>query len=100
MLWNLGLHIIAGVFGREIFTWTFEGFMWCIAITAIVQGIDMLRLYSTTVKRIRQQPTHIQDKQMQTFKKRLPVTFPQLFIAKLVGYGLVTLVAAIIGRAI
>ncbi len=100
MLWNLGLHIIAGFFGREIFTWTFEGFMWCIAITALVQGIDMFRLYSATVKRIRQQPPHVQDDQMQTFKKRLPITFPQLFIAKLVGYGLVTLVTASIVRVI
>lgn len=100
MIWNLGLHIIAGIFGYEIFTWKFEGIILCGILTSIVSGIDMFRLYHSTVKRIRQQPPHVQDEQMRTFKKRLPITFPQLFVAKFIGYGLVTLVTASIVRAL
>ena len=100
MLWNIGLHVIAGFFGSKIFTWTFQGIIVCGIITCVVQGIAMIRIYHTTVKRIRQQAPHIQDEQMQTFKKRMPITFPQLFIAKLIGYGLVTLITANIVRAL
>ena len=45
-------------------------------------------------------PPHIQDEQMRTFKKRMPITFPQLFVAKAIGYGLVTLVTASVIRAL
>ena len=100
MLWNIGLHIIVGFFGSKIFIWTFQGIIVCGIITCVLQGIDMIRIYHTTAKRIRQQPPHIQYEQMQTFKKRMPVTFPQLFIAKFIGYGLVTLITANIVRAL
>lgn len=100
MLWNTGLHIIAGLFGSNIFSWTSQGIIACLVITSLIQGIDMTRLYRTTVKRINEQPDHIRDEQMQTFKKRLPITFPQLFIMKVIGYGLVTMASASIMRAI
>jgi hypothetical protein len=100
MLWNVGLHITAGFFSSKIFTWTSEGIIWCGIITGIVQGVDMFRIYHTTIKRIRQQPLHIQDEQMRTFKKRMPATFSQLFLAKFIGYGLVTLVTASIIRTL
>lgn len=98
MLWNLGLQIIVGLFGANIFTWTGVGIMTCAVITCLVQGIDMFRIYNTTIKRINQQPPHIQMEQMKTFKKRMPVTFPQLFVLKVIGYGLVTLLTASIVR--
>lgn len=100
MLWNLGLHLLTGIFGSQIFTWTFVGIIWCTILTCVVQGVDMFRIYHITVKRIRQQPPHIQDEQMHTFKKRSPITFPQLFVVKLIGYGLVTLVTATVMRAL
>lgn len=99
MLWNIGLHIIAGLVGANIFTWTGVGIMSCVFITCVVQGIDMLRIYRTTIKRINQQPPHIQEEQMKTFRKRMHVTFPQLFVMKVIGYGLITLVTASIVRA-
>ncbi len=99
MLWNLGLHIIAGLFGANIFTWTGVGIMTCAVITCIVQGIDMFRIYHTTIKRINRQPPNIQMEQMKTFRKRMPITFPQLFVTKVIGYGLVTLATASIVRS-
>lgn len=75
------------------------GIMTCSVITCIVQGIDMLRIYRTTIARINQQPPHIQEEQMKTFRNRMPLTFPQLFVMKVIGYGLLTLVTASIDRA-
>ena len=98
MIWNFCIHIIAGILGSKIFTWTSEGIIWCIVMTFIIQGISMFQMYQTTVKRIRQQPLQIQDEQMRTFRKRLPIIFPQLFIAKLIGYGLLTMASANILR--
>lgn len=69
-------------------------------LTAFLQGIDMFRIHHDTVKLIRMQPPHIQEEQMATFKKGMPVKFPQHYIAKVIGYGLVTLVAASITRSI
>ncbi|MBS1258119.1 MAG: hypothetical protein MAG551_01172 [Candidatus Scalindua arabica] len=99
MIWNIGLHIIAGLFGTKIFVWTVTGILTCVAITCFVQSIDMLRIYRTTMTRINQQPPHIKDEQIKAFKQRLPIAFPQLFIMKVIGYGLVTLISASVFRA-
>ena len=100
MFWNIGIHILAGIFGVSIFNWTTQGIMICALITCGVQGIDMIRVYMATVKRIRQTPTHTQEEQLATFKRRLPVTFSQLFIIKVFAFGLITLVSATIYRSI
>lgn len=99
MIWNIGLHIIVGLFGTKIFVWTLTGIITCLVITCFVQGIDMLRIYRTTITRINQQSPHIQEEQMRAFKQRLPITFPQLFIMKVIGYGLITLISASVFRA-
>ncbi|ODS32281.1 MAG: hypothetical protein SCARUB_02583 [Candidatus Scalindua rubra] len=99
MLWNLGIHIIAGLFGANIFTWTGVGIMTCVIITCVVQGIDMFRIYHTTMKRINQQPPDILMEQKKAFRKRMLITFPQLFVMKVIGYGLITLATASIVRA-
>lgn len=99
MIWNMGLHIIAGLFGTKIFIWTVTGIITCVVITCLVQVIDMLRIYRKTITRINQQPPHIQEEKMKAFKQRLSIIFPQLFIMKVIGYGLVTLIAASVFRA-
>ena len=100
MLWNCLLHAGGGVLGSNLFFWTGEGLVICLSITAIVQGIDMFRVYKVTVKRIRMEPIERQEEAMATFRSRLAVLFPQFYIAKVVGYGLLTLIVASITRSL
>lgn len=100
MLRNFALYVFGGIFFNGIFTWTGTGLARCAILTAFLQGIDMFRIHHDTVKLICMQPPHIQEEQMATFKKGMPVKFPQHYIAKVIGYSLVTLVAASITRSI
>ena len=99
MIWNLLLHIIAGIIGRHIFTLNLRGILWCLLITAMVQGVDMLRLYSYYKKRIEQTTLeHIREEKLRIFRKRAPVTMPQIYIVKVLFFGFVTLAVAYISR--
>ncbi|MBI5789407.1 MAG: hypothetical protein HZA78_11190 [Candidatus Schekmanbacteria bacterium] len=100
MLWNFIIQFIAGILGANLFIWSGMGLLSCLTMTGVIQAIDMFRIYHITVKRIRQQPQHIQEQQMATFTQRLFITFPQLYIAKVIGYGLITFIVAYITRSI
>ena len=45
MIWNLAIHTAAGYFGSGMFTLDSKGITTCLVITALVQGIDMIRIY-------------------------------------------------------
>jgi len=98
MIWNLLIHIIAGILGRNIFTFTLHGILWCLLITAIVQGIDMIRIYNYHKKRIEQASPHVKEEQVRIFRKRTPIIMPQIYILKVLFYGAVTLVVSAIVR--
>ncbi len=100
MYWNIGIHIIVGLFSANIFTLTFNGIMTCISFTCIIQGIDLIRIYRTKIGEINQQPPHIQEEQMKTFRKLMPMTFSRIYIKKIFGYGFLSLVTANIVRVL
>ncbi|MBA7647449.1 hypothetical protein ES703_55221 [subsurface metagenome] len=99
MVWNLLIHIIAGILGRNIFTLNFHGILWCLLIATIVQGIDMIRVYNYHKKRIeRTTLVHIREEKMRNFKRRAPIIMPQIYIVKVLFYGAVTFAVAAIAR--
>ncbi len=98
MVLNLLIHIGAGILGRNVFNTSFPGILWCFLFVAIVQGIDMIRVYRYHKKRIDQAAPHLREEQMINFRKRAPIIMPQIYVVKVLLYGAVTLVAASIMR--
>ena len=101
MLWNIILHIIAGAVGYGIFTFRYPGFLYCLAVTVVVQGIDMFRYYSRIKKRIDESSGKVREKEMKKFKNVRGFFISTLwYIMKVIFYGLITLVSALIVRQI
>lgn len=98
--WNILLHIVLGFLVYSRLTWTLSGLLQCAFLTAISQGVDMIRIYVDTITLIRSGPPDHREEMMATFKKRMPIIFPQMYVGKILSYGLLTLVAASITRAI
>jgi len=98
MIWNLFLHIIAGIVGRHIFTLKASGILWCLLIAAIVQGIDMIRVFKSHKKRIERASPQLREEQMRNFRKRAPVIMPQIYVGKVLLYGAITLIVSAIAR--
>lgn len=98
MLWNILIHIIAGILGKNIFTINIYGILWCYLIATIVQGIDMIRVYSYHKKRVEQANPELREEQMRNFRRRAPVVMLQIYIVKVLLYGTVTLAVAAIVR--
>ena len=101
MVLNLLIHISAGILGRNIFNINFPRILWCFLFVAIVQGIDMIRVYRYHKKRVDQAIPHLREEQMINFRRRAPIIVPQIYIVKVLFYGAVTLaVAAIVQRLV
>ena len=100
MVLNLLVHISAGILGRNIFNINFPGISWCFLFVAIVQGVDMIRVYRYHKKRVDQATPHLREEQMIKFRRRAPIIMPQIYIVKVLLYGAVTLVAASIMRGL
>ena len=101
MVLNLLIHIGAGILGKNIFNTSFPGILWCFLFVAIVQGIDMIRVYRYHKKRIDQAIPHLREEQMINFKRRVPIIMPQIYILKVLFYGAVMLaVATIVQRLV
>lgn len=98
MIWNLLIHIIAGIIGRNIFTIDLDGILWCLLIAIITQAVDMIRPYSYHKKRVDQAIPEVREKQMINFRRRAPIIMPQIYILKVLFYGIVTLAVAGIAR--
>lgn len=98
MLWNTLIHIIAGILGRNIFIINIHGILWCLLVTAVVQGIDMIRVYKYHKKRVELSNPVIREDHMKNFRKRAPIIMPQIYIVKVIFYGLITLAIATIVR--
>ncbi|MFX0210585.1 MAG: hypothetical protein ACFFDT_31685, partial [Candidatus Hodarchaeota archaeon] len=92
--WDFIIHIVAGAVGYNIFTFHPPGLFYCLAFTVVVQGLDMLRIHFTTKIRVLRSPSHKMEEQLENLKG--PLYFyklAQLFVMKVVFYGLVTLVS-------
>ena len=99
MIWNLFIHIIAGIVGYRIFAFQYPGFVYCLAMTVVIQGIDMFRIHYSTKKRILRESPHIRNRQLKNLKDSAYFyKLAQIYILKVIFYGLVTLVSSSIMR--
>lgn len=99
MLWNHSLHIVAGVLGANIFLWSGSGVLATLILAVVAQAIDIVRMYFYHRNRILAAPEDVRDEQMANFKQGALYKFAQLYVVKVIWYGLVTLVAAQIMRS-
>lgn len=101
MIWNLFIHIIAGIVGYRIFAFQYPGFVYCLVMTVVIQGIDMFRIHCSTKKHILRASPHIRDRQLKDLKgSGYFYKLAQIYVAKIVFYGLVILVSSSIMRQI
>lgn len=99
MILNLFVHIIAGVVGYKIFSFQSPGLIYCLAMTIVLQGLDMFRFHSNTKKRVLRAPSQLREKQLENLKGKVYFfKLAQIYVTKVVFYGLVTLVASSIMR--
>ena len=90
------IHIIAGLILPDTFIWTTSGILAAVLLAAVTQGIDQFRIY-----RHYQNEFQLID-QLHGRKEGRDVIFEmdtlfrhgQMFIFKVIWYGLVTMVAA------
>ena len=96
MLINHFIHIIVGLLFQNTFMWTTSGIWAAVLLSAVTQGIDQFRIY-----RHYQNELELID-QIHGIKEGCSVSFEvdtlfrhgQMFIFKVIWYGLVTMVAA------
>jgi len=100
MLWNHALHIVAGVFGANIFIWSGAGILISAIVASTTQAIDIGRMYFYHRNRVLTAPAEVREEQIMNFKQGALYKFAQLYVAKVIWYGLVTLVAAHVMRSV
>ena len=94
MIWNLAIHTAAGYFGSSMFTLDSKGLITCLVITALVQGIDMKRIYREISARGIVHEVGPQGIRTLNYK------LVQTYIMKILFYGSITLlVASFVGGA-
>ena len=99
MIWNHLLHIFFGYIGRDMLTLSQQGVLICFSITALIQGIDTIRFYSYTTKRlISERPESLYNGRLEAVKKDAAYKLLQLWFVKIVWYGSVSMLAAAIFR--
>lgn len=99
MIWNHLLHILFGFIGRNLLTLSKEGFLICFSITAVVQGIDVIRFHNYSIKRLMtESPDSIHNGHLEAVKKGAPYRLVQLWLIKVIWYGSVSMLVAHIFR--
>ncbi len=88
MLWNLFIHIIGGAVGYKIFSFQAPGLFYCLAITIVIQGLDMFR-YNFNMRK-RAPPFARENMKGAVYLYKLA----QIYVVKVLFYGLVTLVTS------
>jgi len=99
MLWNHIIHIVAGIFGASIFLWTGDGILLSAIIAALSQATDTIRMYFYHKNHILSAPEGVREEQMHNFKEGALYKFAQLYIVKVIWYGVVTLITAQLMRS-
>lgn len=98
MVWNILMHVVAGIVGPQLFSWSMQGVIICAVVTGVIQGIDMWRIYKYHKNRILSEPPHIRDEQLKIFNEGAIYKFSQLYIFKIILYGAITMSVAAITR--
>ena len=99
MLWKHVLHLMGGMLGANIMTWSALGVLMSAAFSLLVQAISLGFLHFDVRKRLSAKP------QWDLRQTATPPASPlywyklaQLYVVKVIWYGLVTLLAAHITR--
>ena len=99
MIWNHLLHAFFGFLAHDVLTLSRKGLLICFTITAVVQGIDTMRFYSYSKKRlITEVPDAIHDGRLESVNKDSLYKLPQLWLFKVVWYGCVSMIVAALFR--
>jgi len=99
MIWNHLLHAFFGFLAHDLLTWSKNGLLICFSITAVVQGIDTMRFYSYSKKRlVTESPETIKDGRLEAAKKDALYKLPQLWLFKVLWYGSVSMFIAFLFR--
>lgn len=102
MLWNHALHLIGGVLGANIMTWSAPGVLTSVAFSSFVQGISMIFLHFDVRNRFSVTSEDVQKNSRQMGSPpgspRYWYKFAQTYVVKVIWYGLVTLLAAHVMR--
>lgn len=99
MTWNTLLHTVLGVLGHKDFIWSQSGVVLAIIFAGIVQGIDMVRVFRYHHARFFSSPAAERPDEVVSFRHSLMVKLPQIYLFKVILYGLITLLAAGITRS-
>lgn len=90
MILNHVLHVWAGVVGSEVFSLSVPGIAFAILFVGILQGLDTISLYHRYTKLLTASSPEA--------LKQLPIKTAWLFTMKVLWYGMLTIVAAIVVR--
>lgn len=99
MFWNHLIHILAGIFGATIFAWSGPGILTTAIVAGLSQAVDTVRMYFYHRNRILKTPPEVREEQIGVFKEGATYKLAQLYVVKVVWYGLVILLAAFATRS-
>lgn len=95
-------HLVQAVFGyiaRNNLTWTTSGIIICLIFTGVAQALDLKRMNSSIRNHLIQ--THskaILNEKLEAYDRNAPYKLVQWWIIKVIWYGGVTMVVALLTR--
>lgn len=90
MFVNHAVHLWAGVVGSEVFSLSVQGFAFAMLFVGILQGLDTIGFYHTYKRLLATSSPEV--------RKELPIKTAWLFVMKVVWYGSLTMVTAVVVR--
>lgn len=90
----------SGVLGREAFGWSWQALAGVLGISTVVQGIDMLAVYSRHNALFLASSAGQDPAAVYAFRQGLKIKLPQLYVMKVIWYSFITLTVAAIARAL
>ena len=99
MIWNFLLQGGMGFFGYNIFQFNARGVLWCLVITAFVQGLSTYQIHRNGKQRfLASPPGEAEDWDEHRKKVGYNYKIAQLYVFKVIIYSMVTLAFAYIAR--
>lgn len=99
MLLNHLVHAVFGFIARNNLTWTTSGIIICLIFTGVAQALDLKRMNSSIRNRlIETHPKAIHNGRLEAYDRDAPYKLAQLWIIKVIWYGSVTMVVALLTR--
>jgi len=99
MVWNFIIHIVIGLLGSEIFTWTVKGVLMSLLIVCVTQPSEMARIYMEGKRKIEKGPAGKQKAELEAFNKQFKKELPATLIQNIIMYTAIVLLAAEIIRS-